>query len=87
MQTVHVGLLDDVDSSKFVLTRVIEYLILHFVYIIQNIAVSSNMNMALLTTRDQNGGAFLWATLYCIIVHHTLAKIKIVYVYLTLLVK
>ena len=67
--------------------RVIEYLILNFVYIIQNIAVSSNMNMALLTTRDQNGGAFLWATLYCIIVHHTLAKIKIVYVYLTVLVK
>jgi len=50
MQTVHVGLLDDVDSSKFVLMRVIEYLILNFVYIIQNIAVSSNMNMALLTT-------------------------------------
>jgi len=50
MQTVHVGLLDDVDSSQFVLMRVIEYLILHFVYIIQNIAVSSNMNMALLTT-------------------------------------
>jgi len=37
--------------------RVIEYLILNFVYIIQNIAVSSNMNMALLTTRDQIGGA------------------------------
>jgi len=50
MQTVHVGLLDDVDSSQFVLMRVIEYLILNFVYIIQNIAVSSNMNMALLTT-------------------------------------
>ena len=37
MQTVHVGLVDDVDSSQFVLMRVIEYLILHFVYIIQNI--------------------------------------------------